>query len=46
MAFFTLARFTWRVTGSTGMVWSLILRYAAPLSNAAWADEGTILNGT
>ena len=45
MALFTLARSTWRVIGLTGIVCSLILRYAAPLSNAAWAEAGTILEG-
>jgi hypothetical protein len=34
---------TFRVSGSIGMVWTLIPMYAAPLSKAACPDEGTIL---
>ena len=37
-------RSAWRVTGSTGILWHLILRYAAALSKAAWAVKGTMLS--
>lgn len=37
---------TCRVSKSTGIEWSLILKYAAALSNAAWADAGTTLWAT
>lgn len=44
MALRTHFRFTWRVAGSTGTSWTLIPMYAAPLSNAACAVAGTILD--
>lgn len=43
MALLTLATSTVRVIGSTGILWSLTFRYAAPLSNAVWADAGMTL---
>lgn len=43
MARRTFFKLTWRVSKSTGTEWSLILKYAAALLNAAWADAGTTL---
>ena len=43
MARRTRFKSTWRDSGLTGIEWSLILKYAAALSNAAWADAGTTL---
>src|SRR6266852_7971675 len=44
MARRTRFKSTWRDSGLTGIEWSLTLKYAAALSNAAWADAGTTLN--
>lgn len=44
MALRTHFRFTRRVAGSTGTSWTLTPMYAAPLSNAACAVAGTILD--
>ena len=43
IALATCFRLTLRVLASTGMVWTLIPRYAPPLSKAACADAGTTL---
>lgn len=43
MARLTCLMLTFRVIGSMGIVCTLILRYAAPLSKAACADVGMIL---
>lgn len=43
IALLTLFRSTFLVTASTGILCSLILKYEAALSNAAWADTGMIL---
>lgn len=46
MARRTRFKSTCRVSKLTGIEWSLTLKYAAALSNAAWADAGTTLWAT
>lgn len=46
MARRTRFKSTWRVLKLTGIQWSLTLKYAAALSNVAWADAGTTLWAT
>ena len=43
MARLTRLMSTWRVSGSTGIVCTLMPMYAAPLSKAACAEMGMIL---